>query len=189
MLSIFIIEEFESYFAGMIPVAEYITKEHYLLEEKAGEYMAGLVGLSEKYHMPFAPDMAVIKGKIQTYVPDLHEKEKNGRYERKMKKQYILDCLSETKACADAYFAKTRQLLEESSILLRKVAAVAAAKGLLEKQKAARSAGQLIDIDDIIFRMKQDAELMPALTSAIGTAGYLNMKCLLERAVSEVLEE
>ena len=46
MLSILVIEEFENYFAGMIPVAEYIAKEHYMLEEKAGEYMAGLVGLS-----------------------------------------------------------------------------------------------------------------------------------------------
>ncbi|GFI69005.1 hypothetical protein IMSAG249_00826 [Lachnospiraceae bacterium] len=182
MLSILVIEEFENYFAGMIPVAEYIAKEHYMLEEKAGEYMAGLVGLSEKFHMPFAPDIAVIKGKIQNYVPDLHEEVRNGRYEKKIKRQYLLDCLSEAKACTDDYFAKTRQLLDESSILLRKIAAVAAAKGLLEKQQTA-------DIDDIILHMKQDAELMPALTSAIGTAGYLNMKCLLERAVSEVLEE
>ncbi len=78
----------------------------------------------------------------------------------------------------DNYFSKTRQLLEESSILLRKVAAVAVSKNLLEQQN---------DIENVVLKMKQDTELMPALTSAIGIVGYWNMKILLERAITEVL--
>lgn len=177
MLSILMIEEFEAYFEKMIPVAEYIENALYLLEEKAGGYLEGLVRLSESYHLPFASDIAVLKAQVYNYTPDLTEKEKtNGKYDRKRKKQYILRCLAEAKAYADGYFAKTRQLLEESSILLRKVAAVADSKGLLEE----------MPVGQAVQKMKQDEELMPALTSAVGTVGYQNMICLLERVIADV---
>lgn len=173
MLSILIIEEFEQYFNKMIPITESIATEYYLLEEKTAEYIGGLVQLSEKYNLPFAPDIAVTKAQIYTY-----EKQASSKYERKLKKQYFLNCLTTAKSYVDNYFAQTRQLLEESRILLRKVAAVAVSKNLFDKQ---------IEIDNLIAMIKQDAELMPALTSAIGTVGYLNMKILLERAITEVL--
>lgn len=179
MLSVEIIEEFEQYFAKMVPVTEAIGRECYLPEEKAGEYLAGLVSLSERYHLPFAPDLAILKAQMYQYTPDLGEKERTGgKYDRKKKKQYLLNILQQAKVYADDYFAGTRRLLEESSILLRKVAAVASAKGL------APGAG----IEQLIEKMKQDEELLPALTSAIGTVGYSNMKCLLLRAVAEVTE-
>ncbi len=57
------------------------------------------------------------------------------------------------------------------------MAAVAVSKNLLQQQ---------YDIDTIIYNMNKDTELMPALTNAIGTVGYLNMKILLERAITEV---
>ncbi len=174
MLSILIIEEFEQYFNKMIFITEYISKEYYLLEEKTGEYINGLVHLSEKYHLPFASDIAIINAQIYTYSP---EKQNNSKYERKLKKQYLLNCLSTAKSYVDNYFSKTQQLLEESSILLRKMAAVAVSKNLLQQQ---------YDIDTIIYNMNKDTELMPALTNAIGTVGYLNMKILLERAITEV---
>lgn len=177
MLYILTIEEFEQYFEKMIPVTESIEKELYLPEEKACGYLAGLVALSEKYRLPFAADIAILKAQISNYTPDLQEKERsNGKYDRKRKKQYILGCLAEAKAYADTYFSKTRQLLEESSILLRKVAAVADAKGVLDGAP----------VDQVVRKMKQDAELMPALTSAAGTVGYQNMICLLERAIADV---
>lgn len=177
MLSIFIVEEFEQYFNKMIPLTEWLAKEYYMLEEKTGEYLAGLVQLSESYHMPFASDIALLKAQLYTYTPDFSIDKK---YDRKLKKQYFLDCLTKAKSYVDAHFAKTRQLLEESSTLLRNVAAVAISKGLLKQQN---------NIDTIIIEIKQDVELMPALTSAIGAVGYFNMKCLLERAITEVQKE
>lgn len=175
MLSILIIEEFEQYLNKMIPITESIATEYYMLEEKTAEYINGLVCLSQKYNMPFASDIALIKAQIYTYIP---EKQNSSKYERKQKKQHFLNCLTTAKSYVDNYFSKTRQLLEESSILLRKVAAVAVSKNLLEQQN---------DIENVVLKMKQDTELMPALTSAIGIVGYWNMKILLERAITEVL--
>lgn len=177
MLFILTIEEFEQYFNRMVPVTESIEKDLYPPEEKVCVYLAGLVALSEHYHLPFASDIAILKGRVSNYTPDFQEKERtNGKYTRKKKRQYLLSCLAEAKAYADAYFAKTRQLLEESSSLLRKLAAVADAKGLLDGAP----------VEQIILRMKQDSELMPALTGAVGAVGYQNMVCLLERAIADV---
>lgn len=179
MLSIEVIEEFEEYFEKMVPVIEAINKDYYLPEEKAGEYLAGLVTMSENYHLPFASDLAVLKAQMYQYVPEIDGRDRSGgKYERKRKKQYLLNGLQQGKAYADDYFAGTRQLLQESSILLRKVAAVASAKGLSLEGCT----------EQLIEHMKQDEELFAALTNAIGTVGYSNMKCLLQRAVADVTE-
>lgn len=179
MVSIELMEEFEQYFAQMVPLAEAIGRECYLPEEKAGAYLAGLVSLSEGHRLPFAADLALLRAQIYQYTPEPGEKESGSRYERKRKKQYLLNSLKEAKAYADDYFAGTRQLLKESSVLLRKVAAVACAKGLMDGG----------GIEQLIERMKQDPELLPVLTSAVGTVGYANMRRLLQRAIAEVSEE
>ncbi len=82
MLSILIIEEFEQYLNKMIPITESIATEYYMLEEKTAEYINGLVCLSQKYNMPFASDIALIKAQIYTYIP---EKQNSSKYERKQK--------------------------------------------------------------------------------------------------------
>lgn len=163
----------------MVPVIEAINRDYYLPEEKAGEYLAVLVSMSEDCHLPFASDLAVLKAQMYQYVPEMDGRDRSGgKYERKRKKQYLLNGLKQAKAYADDYFAGTRRLLQECSILLRKVAAVASAKGLALENGA----------EQLIEDIKQDEELSAALTSAIGSVGYSNMKCLLQRAIADVTE-
>lgn len=180
MLSIELMEEFEQYFAKMVPLAEAIGQACYLPEEKAGTYLAGLVSLSEKHRLPFAADLALLKAQLYQYTPELGDKENGGsQYERKRKKQFLLHSLKEAKAYADDYFAETRRLIAESCVLLRKVATVACAKGFEAEG----------DMEYLIAQIKQDPELLPALTSAVGTIGFSNMRRLLQRAIVEVSEE
>jgi hypothetical protein len=180
MILAIVIKEFENYFEKMVPLTDLIVAESYLAEEKTGNYILDLVKLSEKYNMPFASDIAIIRAKVHTYTPEEGERPatRNGR---RKKNKFLIDCLTEAKCCVDNYFANSRKLLEESSVLLRKLAAVALSKGIFLNDN--------IDIDDIMDKIRHDAELMPALTSAIGTVGALNTKYLLENAVEEVIQQ
>ncbi len=179
MVPAVVIKEFENYFAQMIPLIDLIAAESYIAEEKTGTYILTLVKLSEKYNMPFASDIALIRGRVNTYTPEDGERVTT-RTGRRKKNRFFIECLTEAKVYADNYFAKSRQLLDESSVLLRKLASVALSKGIVRNDNT--------DIDYIMDKIRHDAELMPALTSAIGTVGFLNTRYLLENAINEVKE-
>lgn len=171
------IQEFERYFDRMAEMTKAMASESYLAEEKTADFLAGLVVLSQKHQMSVAADLALVQAKAQTYTPEEGDRP-NTRNGRRKKNRFLLDCLTEAKERTDQYFAVSRQLLEESGQLARKLAAVAAAKGMLTEG---------IPAEELAERMRQDGEMMPALTSVIGTAGYENTIYLLGQAAREVL--
>lgn len=184
MLSIKVIEEFHSLLLELPPVAESVSAGSYSAMAAAAEWLTEAEKLAEEYQLPICADFALIKGEMQNYLPAKRESGyETGRTARLMKQKNGIECLRRAKECMEQYFNGTESLISESSILCRKMAAVAVSKGYVE------DAAQAEDIAGLMEKFQKDAELMPALTNVIGTVGYENARCLLQEELQAVLPD
>lgn len=215
MLSIKVIEEFHSLLLKLPRVADSVSAGSYSAMAAAEEWLSEAEKLSERHRLPICADFALIRGRIRNYLPAQNGSGcESGRTARLMKRQNGIECLKQAKECIEQYFSKIENLIFESSVLCRKLAAVAVSKGYVKERAQSGGAAEFTeaqadgiaesveaqsgqrqgpdelqgyDIAGLIEAVQKDAELMPALTNVIGTVGYENACILLKKELQIVL--
>lgn len=184
MLSIKVIEEFHSLLIKLPKAAELVSVGSYSAMGAAAEWLSEAERLAEEHQLPICADFALIRGEMQNYLPARRESGyESGRTARLMKQKNGIECLRRAKECIEQYFSGTETLISESSVLCRKLAAVAVSKGYVKGTAQAEDMGALMEM------LQRDTELMPALTNVIGTVGYGNARCLLQKELRAVLPD
>ena len=179
MLHLEIIKAYEDHFMKLAALIDTI-KESSFYESLLIEWLDELEKLASDNNDRIAPDIAIIKGKILTYVPDNQGRPSTSSSEkRKLKKQYTVNCLADVKCVADSFLQHSRTLIQETDVLCYKLASVANEKGYIQKNHW--------DTQSVITAIRNDNELLPAWVNVVGTVGIHNAILIFENAIQEVI--
>ena len=135
---------------------------------------------AEKYRLPIAPQLSVIRGKLICGAPKPENTLLNRREYRTLQKSFILSQLEAVNDCIDGYFADSRKVFAECERLACQVTVRLMAKGELDDYEAANLSG-----GEIMALASRDGELAPIVVHITGLIGAINSKIIFDKTMSQ----
>lgn len=138
-------------------------------------WLGEVTALAEQYHLYPAADLALLRSRLALFEPEPGCRDRAAR--RNAAAQCALDCLTQARACLEAYFSPFRASTARCEALCTEAVAVVQANGLFPAAPT---------VDELWQALHTDAQLLEALTRLVGAVGAPNARVLLDRAIPQV---
>lgn len=156
------------------------------LEENEGELKKDSIGFvqkleaaAEKYRLPIASQLSVIRGKLICGAPKPESTLLNRREYRALQRSFILSQLEAVNDCVNSCLADSRKVFGECEKLACQVTVRLKAKGELDRYEAASLSG-----GGIMALASRDGELAPIVVHITGLVGAINTKIIFDKTMS-----
>ena len=149
------------------------------LKKNSISFVQKLETAAEKYRLPIAPQLSVIRGRLICGAPKPENTLLNRREYRALQKSFILSQLEAVNDCVNGYLADSRKVFAECERLACQVTVRLKAKGELDNYEAANLSG-----GEIMALASRDGELAPIVVHIAGLAGALNTKIIFDKTMS-----
>lgn len=181
MILIPIMESMDGILNEMPELVNKLEKNSSEFGSESSAFIKKLEISAEKYRLPIAGQLSVIRGKLLCGAP---ESENPGdcltRKERKaIQKRHILSQLEKAYTCVTEYFAASRKIFDECERLVCQVIVRLKAKGVLNGYETGSLSGA-----ELIRLASRDSELAPITVHVTGLAGATNTNILFEKTMS-----
>lgn len=135
---------------------------------------------AEKYRLPIAGQLSVIRGKLLCGAPEPENSNCLTRKEKKaIQKRYILAQLEKAYTCVTEYFSASRKVFDECEKLVCQIIVRLKAKGVFKEYKSSSLTGA-----ELIRLASRDSELAPITVHVTGLVGAINTNILFEKTMS-----
>ena len=158
-----------------------------MLEENGGDLKKDSIGFvqkletaAEKYRLPIAPQLSVIRGRLICGAPKPENTLLNRREYRALQKSFILSQLEAVSDCVNGYLADSRKVFAECERLACQVTVRLKAKGELDNYEAASLSG-----GGIMALASRDGELAPIVVHITGLIGAINARIIFDKTMSQ----
>lgn len=181
MIIIPYIEEWNKALLKITDLILLYEKKDFKFEEACVKFATGLEELAGKQGLSLQNEISLIKGEmLRAGRKQIEGETTAGR--RKRKENEILEAVGKIKDTVNEFLEKDRTAIEESKTLLRQAAAVVATKTYMQTGER-----RLLGTDEVMRVMYGDNELIPVITMAVGKAGRVNCRILIDQVLSEVV--
>lgn len=171
MLPLPIVETFDSALLELPALLETPLHER---TPRAEKWLTQVTAQAERFRLPLAADLALIRADLTTYRPGREEWSAD---RRRMMERHVCECMEQAKDLIDSAFARQRALCEQGGEICLQLAAAACARRLIARGESVQAA---------LAALRADEALFPALTQVIGTVGSANAAILLDRALAQI---
>jgi hypothetical protein len=183
-------EEFDQMLLTVSSVVTQLEEHRYSFIDEVRDFISKAVTAAEKYHLTFAPEMEIIKGKLYV-IDEMGEFQRQGagyspdtrRSYRRNREAFALRRLDEACQLIRGYFAASEAAFSECETVCRQIASVAQTKGLIPGFESGNREAQL---RALLEKLTQDRDLYSPCTQITGMVGIHNAVILFDRALDEV---
>jgi hypothetical protein len=182
-------EEFDNVLLRSGTLVNLLEEKRYNFISEVRSFIGEVEKLAEKYHLPFATEAGILRGRL-CVIDEMTSGDQKGGYNpenrriyRRNRDAYTLKQLDETCRLVRGYFAQADTMFQETVNLCRQTAAVASAKSLLPAFDAENRESQ---IRELWKKLEKDTDLCSLCTHITGLAGMHNTAILFDRALSEI---
>lgn len=191
-------EEFERALYSVSEIVSLLETHKYTFIDEVRAFIGSLEKRAEKYHLPFASEIGIIRGKMcvidealdfpsgSSYHPETR------RIQRRNREAYALKRLDDACQLVRSYCTSSQASFTEAQNLCRQIAAVAAVKQLIqtevtEENAATEQSAQAHEasVCALWHTITSDSDLCSLCTHVIGLIGYHNTIILFDRALGE----
>jgi hypothetical protein len=184
-------EEFDQLLLSVSGVVALLEGHRFSFIDEVRVFISTIEKAAEKYHLPFASEMEILRGKLYV-IDELGDFQQRGgggynpetrRVYRRNREAFALKRLDEACQLTRNYFAAADASFSESQTLCRQMASIARTKGLIPELT---SEGRDTQLRTVVSQFTKDQDLCSLSTHVIGLIGIHNTVILFDRALMEV---
>lgn len=179
MILIPVMESMDGILSELSGLIDVLEKNGTELKNDSISFVRKLEAAAEKYRLPIASQLSVIRGKLVCGAPKPENTVLNRREYRALEKSFILSQLEAVNDCVNGCLEDSRRVFAECEKLACQVTVRLKAKGELEGYEAASLNG-----GGIMALASRDGELAPIVVHIAGLAGALNTKIIFDKTMS-----